>query len=107
VGFCDHSNEHSGYIKFREYLDHWSRNSSVGIVTSHGQDGPVCESRQGRQIGSSITVHTIHVLYFNGFGRSFLGYSDGGVTTTRLHELKMSGAIRLLPLYALMTWLGT
>ena len=87
-----------------------SRGSSVGIPTSYGQDGPVFESRQGREIASFITVHTFSVLYFNGFGRSFLGYSSWGVTTTRFHPastLRMSGSIRLLPLYALVTWTGT
>jgi hypothetical protein len=65
VGFCDHSNEHSGYIKCREYLDYWSRDSSVGIATDYGQDGSVFESRQGRDIASSITVS---VLYSMGTG---------------------------------------
>jgi hypothetical protein len=110
VGFCDHSNEHSGYIKCREYL----RLQEPGYLTRYSDS-----LRAGRSCVQIPAGARDCFLYnrpyrlcpiFNGYRRSFLGYSGRGVTTTLLHPvptLRMCGAIRLLPLYAIMTWTGT
>jgi hypothetical protein len=88
------------------YLTYRSRDSSVGIATRYGLDGPRIESRWGARFSASVqTCRGAHPAFYTmGKGSLSQGYSGRGVALiTHPHlapRLRKCRAIPLLPLWA-------